>query len=136
MKLKDTNLLVGLALAFLTVWTCPSLAEMEYRDRGDRYEGVKQRPVSGYDIEVISVLIDHKETATQLPDWFKLKFFLEQSYDVYITVRELDYKYYYWMDKVRPPKPWQQGFSNDFSWPTREVIKQLGNVKISDFHWS
>ena len=35
--------------------------DLQYQQRGDRYEGVKPKPVSGYDIELISVLADYQE---------------------------------------------------------------------------
>ena len=40
--------------------------DVDYRDRGDRYEGVRPRPVSGYDIELLSALVDSQEPSTAL----------------------------------------------------------------------
>jgi hypothetical protein len=76
--------------------------------------------------------VDYKEEGTQMPERFKVKVYLAQPSEVHLTVRELDYKYYYWMDKVQPAKPWQPGFDNVFDWPTREVIQQLGKINMYD----
>jgi hypothetical protein len=106
--------------------------ELQYQHRGNRYEGIKPKPVSGYDIELISVLADYRDEVRQMPDRLKVRFYLEQAAEVYLTVRELDYKYYYWMDKVRPPRPWRPGFDNVFEWPTGEVIRRLSDLAIYD----
>jgi hypothetical protein len=133
MYLKKTGLIMSLALLFLFAWTSSIwAARHEYQNRGNRYEGVKPKPVSGYDIELISARVDYHEEVNQTPDRFKVRFYLEQPSQAYLTVRELDYKYYYWMDKVQPPGPWQPGFHNEFEWPTQEVIQQLDQVKMYD----
>ncbi len=62
----------------------------------------------------------------------KVKLYLEQPSKVHLTVRELDYKYYYWMDKVQPSQPWRSGFDNLFEWLTQEVIQRLGELKMYD----
>jgi len=103
---------------------------LQYQNRGNRYEGIKPKPVSGYDIELISARVDYKEEAKQLPAQFKVQFYLERLSKVYLTARELDYKYYYWMDKVQSAQLWRPGFDNTFDWPTREVIQQLGQITM------
>ena len=121
-------------LFLLFVLTQITLAEMDlpYQDRGDRYEGVKLKPISGYDIELISALVNYTDSVDQIPERLKVKFCLDRHSKVYLTVRELDCKYYYWMDKVKPPKPWQPGFKNLFEWPTKEVIRHLDGLEIHD----
>ena len=122
---KKSNLIMGFFLLSIFAWTFSIAAQtnLKYQDRGNRHEGIKPSPVSGYDIELISLRADFKEEAEKLPDQFKLKFYLKEISEVYLTVRELDFKYYYWMDQVQPQQPWQAGFSNVFEWPTREVIQ-------------
>jgi hypothetical protein len=105
---------------------------LQYRNRGNRYEGVKPRPVSGYDIELISARVDYKEEVMQMPDRLKVSFYLERPSQVHLIVRELDYKYYYWLDKVQPLKPWRPGLSNVFEWSTRDVIQQLDMLEMYD----
>ncbi len=101
--------------------------DLQYQSRGDRYEGVKPKPVSGYDIELISVLADYQEPVGTkgFPKRVSLRFYLAGDDMVYLTVRELDYRAYYWLDKVQPAEPWKRGFQNVFTWPTDPVINQL-----------
>ncbi|HMH48620.1 MAG TPA: hypothetical protein VK548_00195 [Candidatus Acidoferrum sp.] len=117
--------------AFLLVTTClisarvPAQSSLEYQNRGDRYEGVRPRPVSGAEIELISALIDYQDPAPALPDQLKVRFFLEHDSDIHLTVRELDVKHYYWLDRARSPRPWTRGFGNEFAWPTDPVLRKL-----------
>lgn len=131
---KCSCLKLSLTLFFLfgSVIFASSQTNLQYQNRVNRYEGIKPKPVSGYDIELISVLVDYKEEIETIPDRLKVKFYLEQSTDVYLTVRELDYKYYYWLDRVKTNKPWRRGFDNHFEWPTDEVIQHLKGLKMTD----
>ena len=106
----------------LVVWADPNL---EYQNRGDRFEGVKPKPVSGWNIEVISVLADYQESAARLPDHLRVGFYLPSQTPVHLTVREQDYRLYYWLDKVAPAKGWQVGTVNEYTWPTGAVLQQL-----------
>ena len=117
-----TWLLLGLLIVPLPLWADPSL---DYQNRGDRFEGVKPKPVSGYDIEVISVLADYQEPAAQLPDQLRVGFYLQSQSPVHLTVREQDYRLYYWLDRVKPAKDWQTKSVNEFTWPTGAVLRQL-----------
>ena len=132
-SLKPSAMMSFALLCILGCVPC-ALAEtqLKYRDRGDRYEGIKEKPISGYDIELISARVDYKEEVMQMPDRLKVSFYLERPTKVYLIVRELDYKHHYWLDKVQPPKPWRLGFSNVFEWSTRDVIKQLDALQIYD----
>jgi hypothetical protein len=116
-------LLLPLCL-FLAV---PALADpYDYTDRGDRYEGIRSKPVAGDDIELISVRAEPVGgAARELPQRMRLTFFLPEDTNVHVTVRELDYRYYYWLDQVRPPRAWRPGRNNSFHWPTREVLAWL-----------
>jgi hypothetical protein len=110
-------------------------AGVEYQNRGNRYEGIKSKPVSGYDIEVISALVAYKDkdTADQLPDLLRVTFFLKDQVEVNITVREQDYRLFYWLDRVRPDKRWRAGSYNEFTWPAETVLRQLEDkLKLYD----
>src|SRR5689334_4248789 len=87
--------------------------DLRYQDRGNRFEGIKQPQVSGYDIDLLSAIANYKESSTTIPEKLKLRFFLNQSAQPYIVVRELAVSYYYWMDRVHGPT-WQIGFANYF----------------------
>lgn len=117
-----TWLLLWLLIVPLPLWADPSL---DYQNRGDRFEGVKPKPVSGYDIEVISVLADYQEPATRLPDQLRVGFYLQSQSPVHLTVREQDYRLYYWLDRVKPAKEWQAKSVNVYTWPTGAVLRQL-----------
>ena len=120
-----------LAQSFLVLVLCtlsPSLwaeSNLDYQNRGDRFEGIRPKPVSGYDIEVISVLVDYQEPADQLPDQLRIAFYLQGQAPVHLTVREQDYRLFYWLDKVKPAKGWQARSVNEFTWSTGAVLRQL-----------
>lgn len=119
---RAAGLFIGVLIVPLQLW---AEANLDYQDRGDRFEGVKPKPVSGYDIEVISVLADYQESATQLPDQLRVGFYLQSQTSVHVTVREQDYRLYYWLDKVEPAKGWQARSVNEYSWPTKAVLREL-----------
>lgn len=131
---KKQLLIMVFILLLLSVWVGSSLAEtpLQYQSRGNRYEGIKPKPVAGEDVELISALVDYKEKGKRMPDQLKVRFYVKKPIDIYLTVRELDYKYYYWMDKIRPSRPWRSGFVNIFKWPTSEVIQQLDDLQVYD----
>ncbi len=97
---------------------------LSYQSRGNRSEGIKPKPVGGFDLELISVLADFREPVSGLPPTLHVRFFLKEPTSVHLTVREQRYKDYYWLDKVVPTSPWKTGF-NEFSWPTSDVLRQV-----------
>ena len=63
---------------------------LDYQDRGDRWEGIKPQPVSGQGIELLSVLAYYGEKWQSMPTHCKLKFYLpEQRKEVNLKVREV-----------------------------------------------
>ena len=122
-------LLIGMGMASPPVW---AQLDLQYQPRsqepiGSWKEGIKPKPVAGLNVELISVLADYQEApaSDQFPESVKLKFFLEDQHAVYVTVRELEYRTYYWLDKVQPAQPWNKGFQNTFAWPSDPVLQQL-----------
>ncbi|GJL69543.1 MAG: hypothetical protein NPIRA06_21780 [Nitrospirales bacterium] len=126
----------GLFLTLVFLAVVPSLLSaqlnLEYQLRrqeqsGSWREGVKPKPVSGLNVELISVLADYQElvSSDNFPNAVKLQFYLDGEHAVYLTVRELDYRTYYWLDKVEPARIWEKGFQNVFAWPTDPVLRQL-----------
>jgi hypothetical protein len=117
---------LGLSLLLLAL-TLPTLADQyDYQDRGDRREGIRAKPVSGDDIELISVRAEPLSLpAGSVPERMRLSFFLPANEPVNVTVRELDYRYYYWLDQVRPSAAWTPGETNNFLWPTEDVLQWL-----------
>ena len=101
----------GLFLILIFLAVVPSLLwaqlDLQYQLRsqeqsGSWKEGVKPKPVSGFNVELISVLADYQEPVPSgnFPNAVNLQFYLDQTHDVFLTVRELDYRTYYWLDKV------------------------------------
>jgi hypothetical protein len=122
LKLVRNFLFLVLLMMPLSLWADSNL---DYQNRGDRFEGIRPKPVSGYDIELISVLVDYQEPAAQLPDQLRVAFHLQSQPAVHLTVREQDYRLFYWLDKIKPTKPWQANSLNEFTWPTGAVLRQL-----------
>jgi hypothetical protein len=67
-----------------------------------------------------------------MPDRLRIRFYLGSPSDAFICVRELDYRYYYWLDQVQPVVPWTSGFHNVFEWPSSDVLKQLASLRMDD----
>ena len=109
-------------------------SNLDYRNRGNRFEGVRPLPVSGYTIELLSFRATYDEPlpAGSTPPLYRMRFFLEKPAPAYVVVREVENKHSYWLDKVRPPTPWGPGFANAFEWSTRDVIDQLPGLKLYD----
>ena len=121
-------MLLGASLCCPWSWA----QDLTYQKRANRSEGIKAKPVSGFDIELLSAQVDYPEPADKLGERFYARFFLEHPTRVFLTVRELDYKHYYWLDNIEPPGNWQAGFDNVFDWPTKDVISRLTDLTIND----
>ncbi len=106
----------------------------EYGSRGNRNEGVREFPVSGYTIELLSARAVGVgvESPTTTPESVRMLFYLERAEPTFVVVREVDNKYSYWLDQVKPSAPWRPGFDNMFEWPTADVIGKLPGLKIDD----
>jgi hypothetical protein len=72
-------------------------------------------------------MVDYQEPVKELPDKLQVQFFLEQVDAVDIRVREIEQKYFYWLDTVTPTKPWVKGAHNHFSWDTASVLQVLNS---------
>ena len=128
--LRKINILLSLVY-LLAAHSRPLLStqeELKYRDRGDRFEGILQPQVAGYDIELLSAIIDYQEPSDGIPPYLKVKFYLKQSYRPFLVARELDVTYHYWMDNVHG-HTWQTNSENYFAWPTGEVVQKLEQIK-------
>lgn len=82
--------------------------------------------------ELISAVVAYNEKLDRMPNQFKLKFYLNQESSVFVRVSELDNRYNYWMDRLRPSVGWHKGFGNEFQWQTQEVIKPLKDLQLYD----
>ncbi|MEO5742378.1 MAG: hypothetical protein ABIS29_17470 [Vicinamibacterales bacterium] len=131
MKARTLWLLV---LCGLVIGMHPAIAqqEVQYQRRGNRSEGIKPRPVSGYDVELLSAVVDTPEDMSKLGAMLGFRFFLKEQVSVYPLVRELENKHYYVLDNVQPGTAWKTGFENVFEWPTGVVLGRLNAFKPSD----
>lgn len=123
--------LISMVLATGSANPTPFQPDLRYKDRGDRYEGIKGFPVSDR-IELLSAMVDYEEPTGQMPPYFKIKFFLKKRTSVFVTVRETNNRRNYWLDRIRPSTNWQSGFANEFSWPTDDVIRPLKDIGLYD----
>jgi hypothetical protein len=128
---------VRILAALVLLGALPLLAQidsaLQYQNRGDRYEGLKPKPVSGYDIELLSALVDWRESGAGWPATLRLKFYLPAEDRVFVTVRQPRPKTtYYWLDKVKPPSPWRRSAFNEYAWPTEPVLRKLPSVTLDD----
>lgn len=106
---------------------------LAYQDRGDHHEGFKPKPVSGYDIELLSALLDDREASPSWPQTLHLKFYLPAAKPAFVTVRQPRPRTaYYWLDKVRPAAPWRARAFNEFSWSTEPVLRNLTSETPDD----
>jgi hypothetical protein len=136
-KTKRSRRLRRLAIAALLLTALPLLAQydpaLQYQKRGNRHEGLKPKPVSGYDIELLSALVDDPEPSPTWPQTLRLKFYLPAAEPVFLTVRQPRPKTaYYWLDKIVPPAPWRPRAFNEYTWPTETVLRKLTSVTVDD----
>jgi hypothetical protein len=126
-------LFIGVLLALcLTGGNALGQSNLEYQKRASRYEGTKPKPVSGLGIELLSAHIAYQDDTSTLGERYQVRFFLNEILPVHLLVRELNYKHFYWLDKVEPETPWRAGFSNVYSWPTADVIRHLNRLSLYD----
>lgn len=131
MKARTFGILVLCALT-LVESAASAQENLQYQRRGNRNEGIKPRPVSGYDVELLSARVDHPEDMSTLGATLAFRFFLKERTEVFPLVRELEYRYDYVLDKVQPGRAWQVGWGNVFEWPTAVVLARLGEFKPAD----
>jgi len=115
-------LLGGLILPVRAQWQ----ASLTYQSRGRYSEGIRTAPSSaGVNLNLISALVDYHEPYKDLPAAFRAIFHLPEQRPVYLVIREVEPRYFYWLDEVQPVPGWQGGRPNRFEWPTATVIRSL-----------
>lgn len=133
MRVRRLGLLLSAFAALTVACACADAqTQLQYQKRANRYEGVRARPVSGFDIELLAAQAAYTDAPDKLGERFHIRFFLTGQRAAHLVVRELDYRHFYWLDRVEPESPWRAGFANVFSWSTGEVVRQLANLRISD----
>ena len=119
---------VGCSLALAAWLVLPLLAQWQaaltYRSRGRYSEGIRTAPSTGETLDLISALVDYREPYKDLPAAFRAMFYLPKQASVYLAIREVEARYYYWLD-MQPDPGWQAASANRFEWPTGTVIRSL-----------
>src|SRR5262245_42026180 len=136
-KTKRNRRLRRLGSIALLLTALPLLAQydpaLQYQKRGNRWEGLNPKPVKGYDIELLSALVDYREPSSAWPQTLRLKFYLPAAEPVFIMVRQPRPKTaYYWLNKVTPLTPWRPQAFNEFDWPTQPVLRNLTSETPDD----
>jgi hypothetical protein len=83
MDLKKRVLPISIMLLFWVAFMPATWADLRYKDRGNRWEGINDEWVFGYDIILISMLADYEEPSEQLPPFFSLKFYLPEPLQLF-----------------------------------------------------
>jgi len=105
-------------------------ADLEYQERGDRWEGIKRSPISASTgLELISALAYSEKEKNLSAKQLKLKFYVQHSSEIDIVIQELNPEVFYWMDKVREGAMWKNGL-NEYQW-SNDVIQSL-KLRLSD----
>ena len=100
-------------------------AALVYQKRGRYSEGLRGAPSTGVPLDLVAAMVDCREPYTQLPPQFQALVFVPQAQPVYLTIREVEPEYYYWLDNAQPESGWRPGKVNRFGWPTGTVIRYL-----------
>ncbi|MCZ6671437.1 MAG: hypothetical protein O7C75_00720 [Verrucomicrobia bacterium] len=109
MDLKMKNLVFCFTLLFMFVSMTAAPDNLDIRDRGNRREGIEDEPVSGFDIELISVLVNYTEESEQMPDQFRLKFYLHEPEFLF----HVDLAFQADLDKPEVSAELRQAFENN-----------------------
>jgi hypothetical protein len=115
---------IGLSLALSsTPGTAQRGEPLEYRNRGNRMEGIeKLRMVGGADIDLAGALIKSGDfPPVDSIKSLRLRFYLTDSAAMKIKVRDLLGKNYL---MVPHRQQWRKGW-NDFRWPAGEILQKI-----------
>ena len=101
-----------------------------YQPPAHRWEGIRATPMAGFDIDLLSARVDYLDNPDSLGQQFGVRFFLDKPRSVDIIVRDRDGRRFYLLNRVEPPSRWHPGFSNVFEWPTANVVRKLGDLRL------
>jgi hypothetical protein len=110
----------------IVILHCPSYSQedFKYKDRGNRKEGIKPFDVSGCDLELLSFLSYLEPAREDTTVGLKVRFFVPQDTNVFISAKELMPQKSYLMHP--DTTYWREGWCEFSPWPTGEVLKPLG----------
>ena len=94
-----------------------------YQGRGSYSEGIFTSPSNAPRLDLISAIVDYRETYSNLPKTFQASYYLPAANPAYLSVREIQPLYNYRLDAERH-KSATDAFER-FEWPTATVIQKL-----------
>ena len=123
----SAGLATGLLVTGLLSAASPSRAgeETDYQERSHRFEGRRRLPVGGTEIELIGAMTENSAPRASLPERLELIFYLQDTTDTFVVVRERLPQKNYWLDRVSPSRPFLVRSLNRFDWPTAEVLRPV-----------
>ena len=97
--------------------------DLEFRDRGNRSEGVKAFGISAPDLELLSFLRYKEKVEPKTNVILKIRFYLQKATFFYITAKELKVRRFYLMKSNI--NNWPRGWQEFAPWPTNGVLRPL-----------
>ena len=135
MVMSKNKLLYIIGFIFLFSMVQISYAELDYRNRENRWEGIKRPPRSGAVLFLISAKVKHEDCKGPLSGRLKISFNLDDNlvkkYNLqnrqatHLTVREINNTHNYWLDQAKITNYKTDGYINRFEWSTFDVLEQL-----------
>ena len=117
---------------FFQVRSAPELA---YKDRGGYHEGIRTAPSTGAELDLVAAMINQTEPYSALPPSFRALFYLPNRDPVHLTIREVNRRYFYWLDRFASTN-WQAHKVNNIHWETGPVFQFLrgtgGPLKLEE----
>lgn len=111
---------------------------VQYRQRGNHYEGLRAEPISG-SVRLLSArIVDDTATPSTVAErsvvWEQnavLRFYLPSAGELSIVVWQIrPGSTFYVMDRVE--STWTVGAENEYTWPTDPVLRKLPDVRPDD----
>lgn len=112
------------ALFFMIFFQYVLLFSQDYtyqiRD-GNRWEGIRPEGVSAPDLELLSLIVFRENYNINSNVTLKLKFYMWEKANLYITAKELVPNKYYFMNPLKVD--WEKGWQEFSEWPIDAVLR-------------
>jgi len=120
----------GSGLLVLNALASQLSSDLQYKPRGNRWEGILQEPRAGRPLELLSVRIKPEGTDEELLGNMSVRFYLPGDTPADLRITEIENKYNYRLDRVN--QPWVSNAINTFSWPSQAVLGKFRDLKPSN----
>lgn len=121
--MRPTSILLTMILILIFFTMVNSQDRNIYMIRDNRMEGRKTIGVSAPDLELLSFTVYREKLETNSSVELKLKFYMWEQANLYITAKELIPKEFYFMNPLKIK--WSRGWQEFSSWPTKAVLDPL-----------